>query len=206
MKNVINQNNDKYKLINYLKKEDKILISHVEKLINSGVDVNLKDFNNFGATALMYACEKGNFEVVDLLIKKNVKINLTDNLKYTALMCAAEFGHIKIVELLFKNAADLNLRDKIGDTAVALAFKHSHMNVVEFLLDNGALILNQNLWAKPLMDFDEERKKQKKNQKKENTVENLINNVEHKFETAMEFVSNIGADVPKLATEIARKR
>ncbi|MDE7291965.1 MAG: ankyrin repeat domain-containing protein [Treponemataceae bacterium] len=80
-----------------LEKRTKLLFSAVKSnnleqakvCIELGADVNAKSKDDNGETALMIATNKGNKDMVDLLIKSGVNVNATDNIGSTALMYAA---------------------------------------------------------------------------------------------------------------------
>ena len=65
---------------------------------------------------LNYACKSGNLEIVKLLIKDNININLKDTINRTPLRRAAKNGHLEIVKLLIKKNADPNIEDRHGLT------------------------------------------------------------------------------------------
>ena len=46
-----------------------------------------------GKTALMYACENGKEDIVELLLKNSADVNIQDEEKKTALMYACEKGN-----------------------------------------------------------------------------------------------------------------
>ncbi|KAG4106643.1 ankyrin repeat-containing domain protein, partial [Neocallimastix lanati (nom. inval.)] len=58
-----------------------------------------------GRVALHYACEKGNIEIVKLLLKKGSPINIYDNNFFTPLYLASFNGFYEIAELLLENGA-----------------------------------------------------------------------------------------------------
>ena len=68
-------------------------------LLENGANIN--DINSKGQTALMCACRKSNFDIVQLLISKGANIFIEDNKNKTALHWAVQGGDIKIVEYLF---------------------------------------------------------------------------------------------------------
>ena len=72
----------------------------MKKLINEGADLQQK--NDFGATALMLACQIGHIAVVKLLLENGALDNAIGNDGNTAYMLAAEHGHTDIMDLLRK--------------------------------------------------------------------------------------------------------
>lgn len=57
-------------------------------------------------TALMYACQKGNFEIALMLISAGADINAKDENGKTVLNYAAEGGNTEIMKLLLAQGAD----------------------------------------------------------------------------------------------------
>jgi serine/threonine-protein phosphatase 6 regulatory ankyrin repeat subunit B len=80
----------------------------------------------------MFASEKGNSDVVDLLLPKIDidNVNLQNKDGWTALMLASYHGHINIINLLINYGADVNLKDNDLRTAYDLA----KTNEIKFLL------------------------------------------------------------------------
>jgi hypothetical protein len=107
-------------------------------LISAGADVNVKTGEN-GWTALLYACEKGADEVVDLLLRAGADVNYQGPWrKYTPLMLAVESGNTNTVSLLLKAGADPNLKDMYGSTALLRARAAGRSAMEEALLRHGA--------------------------------------------------------------------
>ena len=90
----------------------------VKSLIKQGANVNAK--NDGGWTALMWASDKGHFEIVKYLVK-GADINAKQNNGFTALMLASQSGHFEIVKFLVENGANVNARNEVGRTALYLA-------------------------------------------------------------------------------------
>lgn len=109
-------------------------------LTHENIDPNLPV--NSGTTPLIYAVEKGEEELVALLLHgiKNptlekgkgtfkiagANVNLPDKNGKTALMLAAENGNHDIVKALLRNGANVFLKDKKGETVLSLAIKNNH--------------------------------------------------------------------------------
>ena len=117
-------------------------------------------------TALMYATERGNLEVVKILINK-VEIdllNLQDDVGNTALMYAAQIGDQNIFERLIIAGADVNIVNGANETATDIANANGHnMPDTQVVLEMHVLvqqIQNINLAANnpaPPVDLDNEQ-------------------------------------------------
>jgi len=146
LKNLSEENYQQYLSENFItemrKFNDNKLIVRAASLFRRVADINLA--NRYGLTAIMLAAEKGQAEVVELLLEKEkIDLNLANRYGCTALMIAVSQGQTKVVELLLKNKTiNLNLADKNGCTALIFAVSQGQTKVVELLLENQTIDLN----------------------------------------------------------------
>lgn len=127
----------------------------VKRLLQSN-DVNEAD--NDGQTALHVSAQKGNLEVVKMLLTKKANVNAKDGNGWTPLHCAASTGQFKICERLLqqKNIEITNNND--GASALFYVVRHNgqydpiiYHNVLSLLLDRGAnLNARNNFGESPL--------------------------------------------------------
>jgi ankyrin repeat protein len=75
----------------------------VERLIDSGADINIQD--ETGQTALIAASDQGYFGIVDLLLQRGADSNIKDKDGDSALDIARFKDHIEIVKLLKAHGA-----------------------------------------------------------------------------------------------------
>ncbi|MBO7642238.1 MAG: ankyrin repeat domain-containing protein [Alphaproteobacteria bacterium] len=116
-------------LINAVESND---IKKVESLINDGADINYRDADKF--TPLMHASRRGYKKIVDLLLKKKVKVDAVDAKNRTALMHAAMSpSGWNVIELLLNNKSDPNNQDIDGKTALIHAVEQGNLKAVEKL-------------------------------------------------------------------------
>ena len=87
-----------------------------EILLKLGADVNLNAQQN-GYTALHYAADKGDEDLVDLLIAHKADPNAADRRRQTPLHIAAEGGEEDIVKKLVAAGANVLLEDNLKRTA-----------------------------------------------------------------------------------------
>ncbi|CAL1527425.1 unnamed protein product, partial [Lymnaea stagnalis] len=97
-----------------------------------------KTTKNFDWITLYDASEKGQKDIVELLIKNQANVNEKTTLGYTALYVASQNGHKDIVKFLIKNQANVNEKTKTGSTALYIASQNGHKDIVEFLIKNQA--------------------------------------------------------------------
>ncbi len=100
-------------------------------------DIETRDI--FGITPLNYAAtEKGNKEVVELLLEKGVDIEARDVQKRTALHIAVKNGDFEITELLLEKGADIEATELFGRTPLHFAAEEGQKELTELLLEKGA--------------------------------------------------------------------
>jgi ankyrin repeat protein len=137
-----------YKSINLKKNTDLLVNASLTKntdlvkiLIGSGVDVNGK---YQGKTALQSACMKGNFEIIELLIRNKADVNAVSDDGNSALHFVSSQRYetneniSKIIDLLAGNKADLNLKNNSGRSPLHIAVKNNIYPVTEELIKNKA--------------------------------------------------------------------
>jgi len=119
-------------------------IKKVKELIKSGVDVNMRDADDY--TALILASDKDNdkdnIEISKFLIDSGADINAKARDGYTALILATLNQHIKIAKFLIDSGADINMKTNKNNTALMFAanatFKIDNVGLCKMLIDAGA--------------------------------------------------------------------
>jgi ankyrin repeat protein len=87
-----------------------------------------------GGAALAFAADKGNIEILEVLIKNGADVNATDDeMGITPLMDAAYMNQVAAVETLLKYGADKNISDKNGKTAIEYATQRKNKRIVKIL-------------------------------------------------------------------------
>ena len=114
-------------------------LENIQKLLkHEDIDINYNDkFNN---TALMFACDVNNIEIVKELLKynSNIDFNTQNILKSNALLLAVSNNSIPIVKLLLEYDIDVNLTNDMYITPLMMACKEDNYEIVKLLLDKGA--------------------------------------------------------------------
>ncbi len=162
----------------------------IKLLLQSGVDVNVRDRD--GWTALANAAARGHAEMVRVLLENGADASLVmekDGWSGTALEIATGYGYLEVVSLLLPTT-DINKQYKYGDTLLHRATITGQKHVVEYLISKGADV---NLFAEhndpPLFHACWEGNLE--------TVKLLINN-----SARLDFVTTDG----ETAIDIAKKR
>lgn len=112
-------------------------VETVQQFLNSGFDLDtcLKG----GWTALMYACDHGNADIVELLLNCGANPNAHKDM-FSALMCLCackkfhEDDLIKATKLLVNKGARVNAHDRHLMTPLLYASQMSHLGIAEVLL------------------------------------------------------------------------
>lgn len=89
-------------------------------------------------TWLTRACRRGDIEMAQFWLDREVDANATNSEGFTPLICAAKGGHAAVVKLLLDRGADIHAGDNEGSTALMIASWYGIHQVVELLLDYGA--------------------------------------------------------------------
>ncbi|KAF1841560.1 ankyrin, partial [Cucurbitaria berberidis CBS 394.84] len=116
--------------INSIKSKNQKAI--IELLIAHGADVNAVPVGIITETALQLACQRGNEEVVDILLKNGAEINPEIGFR-NALAKASGAGSLGIVKKLIDLGADIQHPDVLSAAA-----KKGNLGIVNYLIERGA--------------------------------------------------------------------
>ncbi|KAJ8304527.1 hypothetical protein KUTeg_018110 [Tegillarca granosa] len=114
----------------------------LETEIAEGGDVNKCD--DYGLTALLWACANGQQSTMEYLIKSGADINISGQNGENALLLASANGFTDIVKQLLRFGLDVNYIDETGSTALMYASYKNYPSCVKLLLEYGADITVQN--------------------------------------------------------------
>ena len=111
--------------------------------LGGDIDVNVeaqKTAYSLSPTALMYAAEKNNPELVSIFINAGAE-DLLDEFGQNALMYAARKSeNPEVVETFIRSGSPVNLRDNDGQTALMHAGVNENPKVITTLLKAGAIV------------------------------------------------------------------
>ena len=91
-------------------------LESVQNILNQAMVVNVNYSDETGQTALHLAADKGNTEVVQLLLKSGGNVNAADHDGISVLQAAVIAGHVATCQLLLAQKADPDQPDHDGDT------------------------------------------------------------------------------------------
>ena len=110
-------------------------VKEVKRLVKSdNVNINLGD-NGFG-TLLKRAADRGNVEIIEILLDHGARINQRDAKCFTPLMNAVRAERPAAVKILLKRGADISLEVKMETenlTALDLAKLTSNQEIIDIL-------------------------------------------------------------------------
>jgi ankyrin repeat protein len=114
----------------------KLLLDH------TGIDPDATDIDN--RSPLFHAAEEGHTEALELLLRRNVQLNLKDNNNgRTALNTAAAKGHTEAIKLLIKHdGVDINSQDDWGYSPLYFLSQNGDMETIKLLLEDDKVDIN----------------------------------------------------------------
>ena len=118
----------------------------VRTLMYANVDVNEKNYA--GITPLTFAAEKGNMEIIKMLVEDgNALVNDVSSYGVTPLIAAAAAGNDEVVAYLVGQGANVSAKDDWGKTALIYAANIDNPKLVSSVikLDKTAVNLPDNL-------------------------------------------------------------
>ena len=111
-------------------------LKSIEKLIEAGANVNLRDEK--GCTALISAAQNGVEDCLEQLIDSGADVNSSDDNGNTALIAAARNNYEACMKSLIDAGADVNKMEMYGSSALRYSVKNLSMNCIDLLLKSGA--------------------------------------------------------------------
>ncbi|ORY17714.1 ankyrin, partial [Neocallimastix californiae] len=97
--------------------------------------------NEKNETALMYACLRGNYDIVKCLVDHQADVRIKSKYNGTALNYAVQGSNDKIVEfLLLEAGAKIDEKDYQGYTGLLWACENENHEMIRFLIGKGANI------------------------------------------------------------------
>ena len=121
------------RLIDAVKKSD---TGAAKSLLAARVDVNATEVD--GSTALHWAAQRDNVELVEVLLAAGANPKASTRYKITPMYFASMNGNAAIIERLLKAGVDVNATAEDGETALMTASRTGKPDAVKVLLNRGA--------------------------------------------------------------------
>lgn len=123
----------------------------VVQMVEAGQDIEVKDLDALGQTALGWAAFIGYQDIVEYLISKGANLYATDKADVPHVFKSAVLGNnVEIVKLtysLLKDEIDLDKQEDDGETFLMVAASNNRIETVKFLLSLG---VKMNTISEPL--------------------------------------------------------
>ena len=116
------------------------------------VDIEFKNLNN--VSALMIACENGQYDIVKLLLDNIDNINMVDNFGNTAIMYALKNENYRIVNLLLDHNANLDVINQDGNNLLNIAVQKQNLELIKIILNKNPDIFNRDSNGKYIFDYE----------------------------------------------------
>lgn len=94
-------------------------IQNVKELLESYPEL-INEKNGEGLTALHYACDRGNLEMVQFLVEEGANVNIQDSYGETPLHVAKIADELEIINYLITKGADMNKKNIDGFTPYSI--------------------------------------------------------------------------------------
>lgn len=101
--------------------------------IEQGADIDYRDKSENNKAPIHYAAEKGNLQMLILLIKKGASVNITDNSGLTPLHYAAKNNRTMCVSYLYDHNAITYIKSNSGKTPLQYALDYGKTNSTTYL-------------------------------------------------------------------------
>ena len=109
-----------------------VVMRYLPEFVKNG---QLEFRDDYGLTALGWACWNGHADIANELIRNGSNVNSKDNENQTPLFNACYSGLYEICVVLINNGADLNATDIDGESPFAAAAQRGHIRIVKLLMD-----------------------------------------------------------------------
>ena len=108
----------------------------LERIRTGGADVN--EAQPDGTRPIHWAVYKVDYELIDALIAKKAKVDVTNEFGSTPLAEAVKLADARMVKMLLDAGAGVEGANQDGETALMLAIKTAELPIVEMLVKAGA--------------------------------------------------------------------
>jgi len=123
------------------------------ELIRNGAEVN----DRYGLAMVMNECEKGNTDLIKLLILHGADINGKNKAGTFPLLLACAENQIPAIKILIESGADVNATDNNGTSALMVCAARGIEQAVDLLIQKGADVSIRNNEGITALDSAEQK-------------------------------------------------
>lgn len=130
----IEYENSKYDLINNIERnniEKSIEILNNIKIFDSYLDIQ----NKLGKTALMFAAQIQNEEIVNAILERKPRLNIQNIDGWSALHYSTHYQNYNITKMILEKNPNINLQDKYQMTPLMFAIISSNEKIIKLILE-----------------------------------------------------------------------
>lgn len=120
-------------------------------LANPNIDLNWKNPNELGETALLRASALGYKNILDLLLAAGANVDIPNNENRTALMAAAYYGKATVISLLINAGAKVNAQDNRKEQHYFLLPRNGTLGLLQYCLMLMQILILLIRMVKPLL-------------------------------------------------------
>ena len=126
----------------------------IKKMLDNGLDPNLKGKGSAQAGLLNTACNRGRVKIVQLLLSRGADVNLAGNQGRTPMMGAARNAKtLDILKILIKKGANIQAVDDHGvsvfdNAVIGVVSRQTSMESLKFLVNQGLNVNKSTLKGK----------------------------------------------------------
>jgi ankyrin repeat protein len=102
-------------------------------LVFKGADINQSINGNSGIRPIHLAAAQNHLDVVNMLLERNVEVNIQHDTGITPLHYAAKQGNLEMLIALLEDGADVNITMEDGATPADLAMENGHFEIADIL-------------------------------------------------------------------------
>lgn len=114
------------------------ILKTVIEIFGEENSINFNQKDSSGNSILITACNKGDINMVEALIKMGADVNQAKKNGVTPLFIASQQGHIEVVKTLIEEKANVNQARDDGATPLYIACSKNHLEIANALFEAGA--------------------------------------------------------------------
>ena len=115
-------------------------------LVNNLNEMTLDKKNNYISSPLHVVCERGNVDLIDLLIKNGANPNLTNSKGEIPFLFACKSYNFEAISYFIKNGADINESDYNGNTPLSIVLSNNRCEpyIPLMIIEQGANLFTRD--------------------------------------------------------------